>query len=95
MLGRTVAELDEGMSSAEYSEWMALLRVEPWGQYRADFQAAIGAWASAAPWSSQVKVSDFVPEYGDRTATPTDPAKIRAFFRALSGGKPDGQPEPG
>lgn len=95
MLSRTVAELDQSMSSAEYAEWMALLRVEPWGHYRADFQAAIGAWASAAPWSNQVKVSDFVPEYGDRAVTPTDPAQIRAYFRALSNGsKPDGQPEP-
>lgn len=92
MLGRTVAELDATMSSAEMAEWMALLRVEPWGPYRADLQAAIGAWAAAAPWSSQVKVGDFVPEFGNQQATPTDPAKIRALFRALSDEGKNGQP---
>ena len=91
MLGRTVAELESTMSSAELAEWLALLRVEPWGPYRADLQAAIGAWASAAPWSSKVKLADFLPEFGARDKS-TDQAAMVAKMLALGGKVTDGQP---
>lgn len=63
-LGMTVRELEDRMGSAELSEWLALLRVEPWGPYRSDLSAAIVAWSSAAPWCKEAKLGDFMPDYG-------------------------------
>lgn len=90
----TVGELDQRMGSAEFAEWMALARVEPWGPYRSDLTSAIGAWASAAPWASDAKVGDFLPAFDSGEQTEAERVeKIRAMMLAL-GGK-HGQPKPG
>lgn len=91
-LGMTVEELGSRMGSAEFSEWMALLRVEPWGPYRSDLSAAIVAWSAAAPWCKEAKLGDFLPDYGGgREAEPeTEEQAIRRIKARLMamGGKP-------
>lgn len=93
-LGMTVGELDERMGAAEFAEWLALLRVEPWGPYRADLTGAIGAWAVAAPWSKETKVSDFLPKFGEKESDKPNLERLRAYLLAL-GGKPRGKSIPG
>lgn len=41
VLGRTVAELEETLSSRELSEWIAFYAMEPFGEQRADLRSAI------------------------------------------------------
>ena len=49
VLGMTVAELNQRMSSRELSEWMAFYRIEPFGDVRGDVQAAVIAQSTLAP----------------------------------------------
>lgn len=37
----TVGEMLDRMSAAEYATWMAVARIEPMGEYRADLRAGI------------------------------------------------------
>ncbi len=60
-LGMTVGEIEERMSSTELAEWVALIRLDPWGYYRSDLQHALAAWAPMAAWSKGAKVTDFLP----------------------------------
>ena len=60
-LGMTVGEIEERMSSTELAEWVALIRLDPWGYYRSDTQHALSAWAPMAAWSKGAKISDFMP----------------------------------
>jgi hypothetical protein len=41
MLGRTVAELEATLSSAEWAEWLALYRLEGWGEVQADYRTGL------------------------------------------------------
>jgi len=40
MMGRTVAELDETMSSSEYSDWLEYYELSPFGPWRDNFHSA-------------------------------------------------------
>jgi len=65
-LGRTVSELEEELSSAELTEWIALLSIEPWGPYRDDYLSSVTAWASLSPWSKEIKLADLIPKWGQQ-----------------------------
>ena len=82
-LGMTVAEVGERVDSQELSEWSALLSIEPWGQYRLDLLNAISAYASAAPWCKNTKVSDWMPTFGD--AKKVDHEAMLLGLQALGG----------
>lgn len=75
------------MGSAELSEWVALLRVEPWGCYRQDLQAALCAWAALAPWSKQVKMTDLLLQFGDRKPgdVELDFDQLKAYMVGIGG----------
>jgi hypothetical protein len=61
----TVAELQSRMSFAEFSEWLVLLGVEPWGPYREDCLSALGRHAALTPWAKEpIKISDLIPKWG-------------------------------
>lgn len=60
-LGMTVGEIEERMSATELAEWVALIRLDPWGYYRTDRASALCAWASMAAWSRGAKIEDFMP----------------------------------
>jgi hypothetical protein len=57
----TVGELEMRMSAREFSEWIELLRVDPWGPYRSDLQHALSAWSPIAAAGGKAKVEDFLP----------------------------------
>ena len=61
LLGMTVGELEMRMSAREFSEWIELLRVDPWGPYRSDLQHALSAWSPIAAAGGKAKVEDFLP----------------------------------
>lgn len=80
----TVEDLEGRMGSRELSEWMALLAVEPWGPYRADYHAAQASWASAAPWSKDARLGDFLPRWGEAAEEKElSPGDLRAALLAL------------
>lgn len=62
-LGKSVRWVGGNIDSVELSEWIAMLSIEPWGPYRLDLLNAISAYASAAPWCKNTKVSDWMPQF--------------------------------
>lgn len=92
----TVGELLARISSRELSEWAAFERVEgPLGGTRGDVQAAVVAAtvanANRPKNKSAAKVTDFLPDWGQRRDTPDDMwAKARALNAAMGGTEADG-----
>jgi hypothetical protein len=53
------------MSFAEFSEWLVLLGIEPWGPYRDDCLSALSRHATLSPWSKDtIKISELIPKWG-------------------------------
>jgi len=48
-LGRTVAELENSLSAAEYQHWLAMYALDPWGEQRDDMRMAKMVVAMLAP----------------------------------------------
>ena len=63
LMGRTVAELREQMSSAEFTDWCAYYQLEPWGYEAANWRMAMtcSTTANAAGRKKPLKPSDFLP----------------------------------
>jgi len=63
----TRAELMRRISVSEFFEWMALERVEPFGDRRGDFQAAIVASTTAnmfqPPGAKQLSIEEFLLKF--------------------------------
>ena len=63
-LKMTVAELEQRMSSAEIAEWIAYTSVEPNGDRRSDYQAAMIAAVMVNMWrgkgSRTAKMDDYI-----------------------------------
>jgi hypothetical protein len=63
----SVAEAMERIDSAEFAEWMAYERLEPFGEHRADLRSAIVACTMANAWrgkgSKTFTVKDFMPNF--------------------------------
>ena len=85
-LGMTVSEVCERMSSTELNEWMALVRLDPWGPFRDDLRGAIGAWAATAAWSKNSRVTDFLIRDAAEESQPATVAAARAYLKALRAG---------
>lgn len=66
-LGMSVAEAQSRISSAEFAEWIAFSRLEPYGPERADLRAGIVAATVANvhrdPKSKPFAPSAFMPEF--------------------------------
>jgi len=89
-LGRTVAELEETMSSRELTEWIAYNAVQPFGDTRADLRSAIIASTVAnchRTSGTPFKVADFMPYEDKPKGAPLDAVKQ---LRAMFGGKRHG-----
>lgn len=69
-LGRTVEELLETISAEELEEKIELYRLDPWGEWRADWRAgqiaATIANVNRRKGSKAFEPSDFMPEFGRR-----------------------------
>ena len=70
LLGRTVAELQQTITSAEFADWCAYYTVEPWGYEVSNWRAGLVA-ATSANFSGRakksLKPSDFMPRGERRT----------------------------
>lgn len=58
-LGRTVGELERGLSYDELIEWQAYDRIDPFGGFRQDLQTAFLLYAKAG--GADCTVADFLP----------------------------------
>lgn len=70
-LGMSVAQCQREVSAAEFSEWMAYDRIEPFGERRADLRAGIVAAVTANAFrgkdSKPFQASDFMPDFDKKT----------------------------
>lgn len=73
-----------GMTSIEWTEWLAFLSIEPLPGERADVYAAQAAWASVAPHTSRpCKPSDFVLNFDPVAAQEAKDRRLASQFGAL------------
>lgn len=96
-LGMSVARAQEEIDSAEFVEWCAFDRLEPYGPERADLNSAIVASTIAnanAPKGKSFKPADFMPKY-DRLQKRQSLAEMKAnflmFANAHNGSRKHGQ----
>lgn len=71
----TVAELLQRISSRELTEWMALAEIEPFGEERADWRAAMIAATFANTLRGEREpypVSDFLLDFEDKAEREDD-----------------------
>jgi hypothetical protein len=65
LLGRTVAEVQSAMSSAEFIDWCAFYQLEPWGYEMANWRMGV-LGSTVANYSGRlkkpVKPADFMPK---------------------------------
>jgi hypothetical protein len=91
----TVSELERTMPATELTEWIQFYGVEPFGEYRDDFRAAIVAFTVARSMGGgkSAKLSDFMPFFSDEqaqrnaahAATRSEAATVsNAFMKASS-----------
>jgi hypothetical protein len=97
-LGGTVGELQERMPHREFLDWVALYQIEPWGETRADMNAAMLASLTANLNRDKKKRSkpfgpaDFMPDFWRRMREPAHRAegvasKAMAIFAQMAGKK--------
>ena len=77
------------MSSAQFAEWMAYSRLEPWGEQRADLRAGIVASTMAnvnrGKSRKPYKPHEFMPDF-EPVSEEEQVARMRARARAALGG---------
>lgn len=85
-LGRTLDELGQTMSAAEFSEHWDDYRRSPWGERRADLHAALVAQTTAnyagKMRKDAAKLTDFLLEFEPRGEAEPEPDPA-AFFGPL------------
>lgn len=84
----TVAQLQAGMSSREFTEWMAFDSIEPFGEPRADLRMGILAACSVnhsmAPPKSPARPMDFMPFADHQAPEPVKLADADAHARLVA-----------
>lgn len=82
-LGMSVSEAQQRISSAEFVEWCAYDRLEPYGPERLDYLAAIVCDTIAKTAGvKNTKPADFMPKY-DRVKKRQTLAEMKANFMAF------------
>lgn len=81
-----MAELETGMTAAEFGDWIAMYAIEPWGEFRTDLSGALVAATLAnvnrSEHTQPFKPSDFLPRWQVEEIPEMDPA---AFVRLTHG----------
>lgn len=92
-MGRTVDELMQSMSSAEFSMWVELYEQDQWGDAKGDFHAAlicstIGNFAGKIlpDRAKPLTPSDFMPSLAAKPA-PVEEVDPVMFFKAVAASK--------
>lgn len=87
-LGLTVRELLARIDGRELAEWEAYAQIEPWGEWRADYRAALVASVIAnANWGKAFTPDDFMPEFGREPPPPQTIDEQVAIFEMLKRGR--------
>lgn len=90
----TVAELLERMSARELAEWMIYDEIDPIGQERADWRAAMQASTAAnllgGKKGKRYKPADFMPKFESRR--PKSAGGLMAAFMAATQSDPSSSP---
>jgi len=88
----TVAGMLSQMSGAEFEEWRAYYRIEPFGEYRADLRSGMLASPlmnlilAHGGVSKKTKVKDWILDFSEepKPAPPQDLSTMKAVFKALA-----------
>ncbi|AOM40025.1 phage tail assembly protein T [Xenorhabdus hominickii] len=83
-LGKTLQELQAGLSASELQLWLEYDRLSPLGDRRGDIQAA---QITAAVYQSQggkVSLQDTLLHWGEAETPPDNAADLEAFLSNLS-----------
>lgn len=81
------------MDSDELTEWAAYAQIDPFGEVRGDYQAAIitSNLMNAQAGKVVTKVKDFMPKFGPPELTPRmSPQQIHDQLSMMFGRKPHG-----
>jgi hypothetical protein len=93
-MGRTLRELCESMSSAEFSLWIEAYKDDQWGGKDDDFRAAVVASTVANFAGKQLANNatttpqDFMPIYGDQQEEVQSEPDPLAYFTAVANSIP-------
>lgn len=83
----SVKRAQREIDAAEFAEWLAYYRLEPWGEERGDLRAGIVASTVANAWRGKdvlpFNPGDFMPEFGPPDAGPLDEEAAIAQQEAL------------
>jgi hypothetical protein len=88
-LGRTLDELGRTMSAAEFADHLADYLREPWGDRRADLQAALVSHTVATFAGKTLKdgapppLSDFLLDFNREAKAPAEPDPASFFGQLL------------
>lgn len=63
-MGMSLKECQQKIDAAEFAEFYADYQIEPWGELRGDYQAAIVAQTVAASQGIESTLSDHMIEWG-------------------------------
>jgi hypothetical protein len=78
----------EHMSSYEFSEWLALYGIEPFGDSRADFHSAlicsVLADINTPSGKRRPKIADFMPSFEERPKQSTEEMMAQAAYATLA-----------
>jgi hypothetical protein len=68
----TVAEAQERVTAREFAEWQAFYRLDPFGEYRADYRMGLLIAATLNLWKDKgdepARPEDFMPKFGAEAA---------------------------
>ncbi len=82
----TVRELLQRMDSAELTEWIAYLSIEPIGDERSDIHSALLAAVMANAWSrKRWSPKDFLPQWWGRRVQTEE--EVKAIMRSMASGQ--------
>ena len=83
-------ELLASTDAAELTEAMAYYRIEPWGEWREDYRAALICYTLyrllSAKTAAPLSVDDWMPEFDREAKTPSDIMAVLAGMTAAAGG---------
>lgn len=87
-MGRTVAELNDSISSDEIAEWAAYYQIDPFGSIRGDMQAGIITSnlmnIHLKKGATPLKPQDFMPRFGEPEVKKTmSPKEIHARLQTM------------
>jgi hypothetical protein len=86
----SIAQAKACVDSREFTDWQAAYEMEPWGEKREDFRAAIVMQANAAAHGGKLKLKDAIellnPWEEFERKHGADPQSIRTKIRMFNAG---------